>query len=425
MSKLRRVIAVVAGWVARRASLFLLLALLLVLVEGEGPAPGALDTSIDRIVAGVRFDFLSWEADAVWVKVAHGLLQPQRYMTEPDRCALVRDYEAQVGRLHDLQGQVEAVYGDPTVTNPGEATAELRGEMDRLRAGLEARQPLVEAIIQEQVGVVLASEGMGYLGGPLPPVGARFTPLPYLLIVSPRERIASIYQQSLEHGLDLAQQEGIEEQVDDALGVSSLVTPIGGLSAWPAMLLESSNLGWVLEATSHEWTHHYLDLHPLGWAYDSSQEARTINETTASLVGKEIGRAVLARYYPDLLPPEPSSSPPPAQPSQPPLFDFRAEMHTTRVEVDRLLAEGQVDEAEQYMEQRRQFFWAHGYRIRKLNQAYFAFHGSYADQPGASGEDPTGPAVLRLREQSESLRAFLARIDSVTTLAELEALLAE
>ena len=134
---------------------------------------------------------------------------------------------------------------------------------------------------------------------------------------------------------------------------------------------------------------------------------------------------MLARYYPDLLPPEPSSSPPPAQPSQPPLFDFRAEMHTTRVEVDRLLAEGQVDEAEQYMEQRRQFFWAHGYRIRKLNQAYFAFHGSYADQPGASGEDPTGPAVLRLREQSESLRAFLARIDSVTTLAELEALLAE
>ncbi|MEJ2709259.1 MAG: hypothetical protein P8074_16740 [Anaerolineales bacterium] len=63
------------------------------------------------------------------------------------------------------------------------------------------------------------------------------------------------------------------------------------------------------------------------------------------------------------------------------------------------------------MEQRRIFFWEHGYHIRKLNQAYFAFYGAYADQPGgAAGEDPVGAAVRDLRVQSPNLSDFLNRI---------------
>ena len=86
-------------------------------------------------------------------------------------------------------------------------------------------------------------------------------------------------------------------------------------------------------------------------------------------------------------------------------------MRQTRLEVDRLLAEGKVDEAEQYMEERRQFFWENGYAIRKLNQAYFAFYGAYADEPGgAAGEDPVGAAVRALRAQSPSLAVFLRTI---------------
>ncbi len=73
-------------------------------------------------------------------------------------------------------------------------------------------------------------------------------------------------------------------------------------------------------------------------------------------------------------------------------------MHTTRVHVDELLAAGKITEAETYMDQRRQVFWDNGYPIRKLNQAYFAFYGAYADVPGgAAGEDPVGPAVRALR----------------------------
>ena len=48
-------------------------------------------------------------------------------------------------------------------------------------------------------------------------------------------------------------------------------------------------------------------------------------------------------------------------------------MHLTRLEVDRLLAEGKINEAESYMESRRIFFWENGYLIRRLNQAILLF----------------------------------------------------
>ncbi len=54
-------------------------------------------------------------------------------------------------------------------------------------------------------------------------------------------------------------------------------------------------------------------------------------------------------------------------------------------------AQAKIVEAENYMEERRQFINSHGYGIRKLNQAFFAFYGAYADQPGAQrGAIPPG-----------------------------------
>ena len=105
----------------------------------------------------------------------------------------------------------------------------------------------------------------------------------------------------------------------------------------------------------------------------------------------------------------------------PPPFDFRAEMHETRVTTDEMLAQGEIEEAEAYMETRRQLFWKNGYLLRKLNQAYFAFHGAYADVPGgAAGEDPVGPAVRALREQSDSLEDFINTIAWMTSFEQLQ-----
>jgi hypothetical protein len=192
------------------------------------------------------------------------------------------------------------------------------------------------------------------------------------------------------------------------------------------MLLETGYVPHVFEITAHEWAHHYLSFYPLGFNYGVTPELYTMNETVASIVGREIGWATLNRYYPVQAGPPPDWAPQPlpeetsTAPQEPPAFDFRAEMHETRVHVDELLADGKVEEAEQYMEERRVFFVANGYHIRKLNQAYFAFYGSYADEPGATGSDPIGPALRELRYYSPSLLAFLERVQSITSLDQLQ-----
>ena len=108
--------------------------------------------------------------------------------------------------------------------------------------------------------------------------------------------------------------------------------------------------------------------------------------------------------------------------SQPPdAFDFPREMRALRLEVDALLTAGKVDDAERLMEARRQVFVANGYYIRRINQAYFAFHGSYADTPASS--DPIGPKMAALREQSQSVKDFLERAREITSEAGLDAVL--
>ncbi len=408
-------------WLARRG---LLLALMALLLSEEAPPLVGFDARLDALVRGQRFDFITWDLGAIAAKSWMSMLGTPAYLTEAQRKQIVLDYLRLVGRIDELSSRIEAIYASPQTSHPESASADLRRELAALKADRARRQPLVEAIIQEQITSVLADEGFGWFGQVFPPVAFHFTALPMQLVISPRNVIRYQAQASLTAGLPVEQQAALEEDVDRGLNVSSLVVPLGGLALYPAMLLDGSSLEYTIKDAAHEWTHHWLLLRPLGWNYDRSSETRTINETTASLVGNEVGAEVIARYYPEFAPknadPLPSTASPPE--TAPPAFDYRAEMHTTRVTADRLLAEGQIDAAEAYMEARRRLFVEHGYLIRKLNQAYFAFYGAYADQPGERGEDPIGPAVVRLRARSPSLRAFLDTIAPITTLAELQRL---
>ena len=416
--------------ISRHWKSVLLLAAMVLFLRSEAPPPSGVDTRVERLLASETFNFVRWEIDAVVGKVAHSLVSPQRYMEGPSRKEFVLDYLSLVSEIQQTERELHRFFADPDIENPEAETAELRARLTALRAEEDARQPIAEAILEEQAACVLADEGFDLLGQTFPPVSAQVTPLPMLLIISPRDRIERTFSLSLRHGLDAAEQEEIEEQIDTDLDVSSLVTGIGGLAAYPAMLLEHPSINWLTGVISHEWTHHYLTPRPLGWNYDASADTRTINETVASIVGDEAGREIVRRYYPEFLPPEPEPTPEGggnrnAPPPEPPAFDFRVAMRETRIRVDELLAQGKIEEAEAYMEGRRQVFVANGYEIRKLNQAYFAFHGAYADQPGAAGSDPVGPLVRELRARSPDLHTFVQRIAGITTLEELQDLLEE
>lgn len=377
----------------------------------------------------LEFDYVRWSAEAALSKLQGMSIGLPHYFRREDRRQVVMQYLFLTERVMQAENALARLYADPTIVDKEAASAHLRGELARLRQRQEELGPLAEAVLQEQVAAALAEAGLTGGGQPLPPVLYRSSAVPMGLVISPRERIEQLTNISLQPSLPIDQQDALEKQVDAALNVSSLVVPMGGVGVYPTMIMRTTNLPWLLDTIAHEWAHNYLTLRPLGFLYDATPELRTMNETTASIVGAEIGTLVLQRDYPDLLA---ASLPdlglvPVSQPflrlaeDLPPPFDFRAEMHTTRVTVDALLAEGKVEEAEAYMEARRQVFWQNGYALRKLNQAYFAFYGAYADTPGgAAGEDPVGPAVRALRAQSTSLAEFVHRISWMTSFEQLQ-----
>jgi hypothetical protein len=355
-------------------------------------------------------------------------------MSEADQVQLVRTYARLVSSYQQLEGQINRIYTDPSVKDARSATEELRTQRDQLRAEINARQSLVEAILQEQIESVLRQEGFALGGQLLPPLRFRATELPDVLITSRRDKIERVDQRELTTGLTVDEFDRIEQSVDKQFNVSSLVAPIGGLGAYPTMLQETSSLEFTIDTAAHEWVHNYLLFAPVGQNYSTDPVARVINETTAVIVEHEIGPRVLNRYYPDLVRPEPPAQTNQSKPrqttpkNQPPRFDFNKEMRETRLHTDELLAAGKIEEAEAYMEARRAVFVKNGYMIRKLNQAYFAFYGAYNAVPGGAptaGRDPIGPAVQALRKRSATVGDFLRQIATVRTLQDVQRLAGE
>jgi len=412
----------------RLINLALAFACLALTVAGEGPMLHDPLFPLHALSVDTAFDFGGWTLEALASKVAYGLLAPQRFMDDTTRSRFVLYYLDRVSEAQELTETMDAPYTDPTVTGPVAASATQQQALADLRREIATRAPLAEAILGEQVSQVLDDDAFGLLDQLFPPVSGTVTPLPYVLNISRRDHIEKIYQEELEVGLTAAQQETLESEIEAALPeFSAYVAPIGGLSAYPSMLLENPSIDWLADVMAHEWTHHYLLSAPLGWDYSDSGEARTINETTASLMGEWAGQEVVRRFYAPLFAREKPLPDPLTRDveAETPRFDYRAEMHRTRVMVDLLLSVGKVEEAEWYMEMQPRTFLLNGYSLRRLNQAYFAFHGAFASRAGASGSDPVGPMVRRLWAFSASPHDFILQVSRTTTLAELRATLGE
>lgn len=372
----------------------------------------------------VEFDYGQWTLDAFVKKIGQKEQGAEDYLSENEQSELVVSHLKLLEDIRGLESQINQVFADPGVLNPDQVSENQRVQLYDLKKKRDQQASLVEAIIQRQVRQVLAQFGLTTLGQEIPPVLFQVSVVPSALIVSPRDTIRQDVNISLTADLSIEDKINLEKEVESGLNVSALVVPIGGVGIYPTMVMSTTDINWLMEVVSHEWTHNYLTLMPLGMNYFKSGELRTMNETAANLSGKELGAALIARFYPQFIPIpviETTEVPAPPNPQEPAPFDFRAEMHLARVTVDDLLGQGKVVEAEEYMEMRRQYFWQNGYQIRRLNQAYFAFYGAYADGgAGEAGMDPVGPAVEKLRDNSESLAVFLRKIGQMSSFAELE-----
>ena len=296
-----------------------------------------------------------------------------------------------------------------------------------------ANEAEVEDIIEGRITAVLEDQGLEMepplfsdLGLIFPPVDFELDAPPRVLAVSPRDRIELEHSLLLEPGLGREQFEAIEREAESEngpdTGISAVVVGTGGVATYPAVVSSSHAYEQVVETAFHEWVHQYLAFYPLGRNYFAGSELRTLNETAANLAGEALA-AVYFERYPHLE--APATPPPSAVPSGPahPAFDFTKEMRELRREVEEMLAGGRVLEAEALMEAKRQELEQHGYNIRRLNQAYFAFHGSYADTPGSI--DPIGPQMQTLLDKSGSPGVFVKLAAGITSRSELDRVLAQ
>lgn len=413
---LKRVIKVVFG-------ILLLLALLHTSVV---PPYRAFDYGVGAVVTGHQFSFARWEVGAIARKLDQMLTSLPGSLSKEEKKTIVLDYLSLVQRIGQLEQSIQQTYSTAAENlaeeNPATVALPLRQELEELRQRQAETQGQVEAILEEQITRTLFSQDLGSLGIVWPPVKFQFERLPLYLVISPRQEIRVKKGIYLEHGLGLDIREAIEEEIDGTFDVSSLTVGVGGLSAYPTMVMEVASLGSIVKIAAHEWVHGYLFFRPLGWHYDASPQMRTINETVASIVGDEIGDLVIRRFYPELAPPPIEESEEQPQP-EPVESEFSREMRQIRSTVDEMLARGDVEGAEEYMEERRRFLVSQGHYIRKLNQAYFAFYGSYATSP--TSVDPIGEALQRLRRESTSLREFVDTVAAMTSHEDLWRVLGE
>ncbi len=353
----------------------------------------------------------------VWIKFA--------YLADPFRPVLSEARKDQrVARYFALNGLIaakEREVGDPTTARASVAADE--PQLRALRAERDSIQTSVEVIIEGRLTKVIKEAGLTRrVGGRVvwPPVNIVFQHPPEVLVTSPRDRIAIKSESLLQGNLSIEKVQQIEKKAESGGKTSAAVIEISGIAMYPAIIPRSADYEGTLDDIAHEWTHHYLFFTPLGRRYFENSQLTTLNETVANMVGRELG-ARLAKEYP--LPKAPAvASPPTAQPLPSPKVNFNKTMHDLRLQVEALLRQGKIDDAERQMEQTREYLAANGYYIRRINQAYFAFQGSYADTPGSI--DPIGPKLDRLRKDSPSLVAFVRIARQLTSAADLDRALA-
>ncbi len=399
-----------------RIRLIILLLLLLFLLRGGGLSPRDFwRYRIDPFVSPYLFDWWEYEARTILQKLPS--VEGAKGPAGEDMVQEVRGYFTLVAEIDRLNSAIQEARAR------GESIDEIAALEEEREARESERQrseDLVENILRRQVEEILIEEGIAFdfplLGRRVfPPVEFEFQTSPHLLVISPRERIETLEKISLVPSMRQREMEEVERQVD-SLGVSSLVVATGGIGSYPPIIPESGSLSYVVGAIIHEWTHNYLYFFPLGQRYSDSQELITMNETVASLVEEELSLKLARIYYPDIYQ-QKLEAERKEEGTKLGEFDFNAFMRETRLRVDELLAAKEVKEAETYMEERRKELVEKGYYIRKLNQAYFAFHGSYATAP--TSVSPIGGEMKELRGRSPSLAHFLKTVAQMRSYQDL------
>ena len=396
---------------------FLFLLFVWLVPEAFHPSPG--------VEAGLeyRFSIFGWEASNLpdkWLNIAYGLARG-RHLDPVQRLEVVDEYmeATRLARRQERRLEVaQATLGGASAGAGGRERVEAaRDYLRELTASRDGLRPLAEEIIEAEMDAVLTDAGLASRFGLLfPPVDLSFEEPPTVLNTSRRDHIEVVEQVLLAPDLPPLERDRIEREILDKHDLSALVDNLAGLSTYPTIVSDQTTLRSVLRTAVHEWLHAYLFFRPLGWNWRRSPEMFSLNETVAELAGNELGDDVFVRMGGDL-----TISPGRYLPRHERDTFFTREMRETRRTVDDMLLDGRVEEAEEYMKQRWWRLRLGGYGLRKLNQAYLAFRGRYAEGP--SSVSPIGPQVRALRAAHPDTVSFIKTVEQVSSYPEFLGLL--
>ncbi len=401
-------------------------------VVGGGCAPKeSLDARLSEIVKPYAFSVLTWELKALADEATRVIRGNKESEGEVQT---VRDFFRLGSRIDTLNHRIEAIRAGRASGN----IALLETEIATLEKQRLVTRDTVSQTIARQIQTVLSDEG---IHNPFtdwkinfPRVSFRLEKPPHVLVISPRSEIFFLKGFAMKQEMSVAEMEEIEAKADSE-NVSSLVLVPGGLATYPSIIDDSADLHYTIQVVTLEWMHHYLAFTPLGFHFllsltglRTDYDIHVMNETVAHMVGEEISNKVYERYYSTLSSLYATATPTAAGET----FDFEAEMREIRLTVENYLRRGQIEQAEQYMNDKRDYLESKGHYIRKLNQAYFAFHDSYADTHEhdttmrlginivyTPATDDIGTGLQKLRNQAPSLKDFLARVAIMTGVEDL------
>ena len=301
--------------------------------------------------------------------------------------------------------------------NDSTAASITETRIDVLLAERNQIRDAVEELLESAISTELIELGLHQQDDFIwPPVDFRIDDTPHVLVTSPRNEIRRHSIRLLEPELTEQDKRKMESELFEIADLSAVVLLTGGLASYPNLVPSDYSLQSLLEVSAHEWLHAYLIFHPLGRAYWSNGDMTSLNETLANLFGKEIGRTVYNQLtgenVPTLEPPYIPRQDDEKTESDEDKFDAREFLHETRHHAEGLLQKGKIQEAEAYMEDSRRILVENGHNIRKINQAYFAFHGTYADSP--SSTSPLASQIWELRQQSTNAGQLVKTLQTIS-----------
>lgn len=251
--------------------------------------------------------------------------------------------------------------------------------------------------------------------GNITPVNLRLERKLNIIIISRRDKLEEVERIVLSPDITPQKREQIEKGIQD-MNFSALIEGMGGRNTYPSTVVYSSLKG-TISTIAHEWVHHYLEFQPFGNNINL-KERRVIEETATSIIDEEISNMVWERFYASHIKNSGTNN---STKTRDERIDFGKALREIYKNVEYMLSEGDIEKAEKYMREQRDWLETEGHYIRKLNQAYFVLYSAYATNPAYQDANKgIGRKVLALRSQSISLKEFLDTISNIEKLEDLE-----